>query len=329
MVTHDSIKKIFHLYFGKHFSERGRKLFGRWLIAKINEQEKEEQLQHLWLITEGEVTKETKDDWKRLNRQMHVSSMRKIYIQWMKYAAVIVLFIISIVGTYNVAVQRTLRQPAEMTEIFVPYGESKEVILPDLSKVWLNAGSTLIYAKEFDKMASRCIYLTGEASFSVTKNKEKPFIVRTSRVDVEALGTVFTVEAYSNEHLTTATLEEGEIRVDLKDGKTNSYILSPNDQLVYSHLDGMVSLNKVDIANLQKKRKGYLIFYESSFLEIISTLERKYGVVFQYNSNCYKYNDELYNIKFLPDETIENVMSILQQLIGVDYKIIGKSIIIK
>ena len=81
--------------------------------------------------------------------------------------------------------------------------------------------------------------------------------------------------------------------------------------------------------DLNKLYIDYLIFYESPFLEIISTLERKYGVVFQYNSNCYKYNDELYNLKFLPDETIENVMSILQQLMGIDYKIMGKSIIIK
>ena len=327
MAANNSIKELFKLYVGKHFSKEGRNVFGRWLVAETHQQEKEEQLKQLWSATEGEVTNETKDDWKLLRSQIHHSSTRKLYVQWMKYAAVIALFILSISGTYYITVQHTLRQPTEMTEVFVPYGESQEITLPDQSKVWLNAGSTLIYAKDFKNMASRSIYLTGEASFFVTKNKEKPFIVKTPKMDVEALGTVFTVEAYADELFTTATLEEGRVRVDVNNLKAESHFLCPSDQLVYSHVNGTVKLNKIDLHQLKKKRNGYLIFQYTSLLEILSTIEKKYGVTFQYNSSHFK--DDLYNLKFSPDETIENVMAILQQLIGIDYKIINKSIIIK
>ena len=327
MAANNSIKELFQLYAGKHFSKEGRNIFGHWLSTEAYQQEKEEQLQQLWSATEGEVTDETRNDWKLLRNQIHHSSTQKLYVQWMKYAAVIALFILSVSSTYYIAVQHTLRQPTEMTEVFVPYGESQEIILPDQSKVWLNAGSTLIYAKDFERMASRSIYLTGEASFFVTKNKKKPFIVKTPKMEVEALGTVFTVEAYSDDLFTTATLEEGKIRVDVENEESESHFLCPSDQLVYSHVDGTVELTKIDLNQLEKKRNGYLIFQDTPLQEILSRLERKYGVTFQYNSSLFK--EDLYNLKFSPNETIENVMVILEQLIGIDYKIINKSIIIK
>lgn len=326
MAVNDSIKKMFQLYVGKHFSEQSRALFGNWLRAETDQQEKEKLLQQLWLKSEGPVTNETRNDWVRLKNQMDKSADRH-YLHWLKYAAVVVLFIASVGGAYWAAVQTTLHQPIEMTELFVPYGETREITLPDSSKVWINAGSTVVYPKNFEKMNSRSVYLIGEASFFVTKDKDKPFIVKTSTMDVQALGTVFTVEAYPDEEETSATLEEGRVRVSLKDKRKDSYILSPREQLVYSHKDGLVTRNRVDTEAFEKIRKGYLIFEDVTFRDIISTIEKKYGVIIHYNSTRYGY--DLYNIKFSPDESIENVMNILHQLIEIKYTIQGKHIIIK
>ena len=176
-------------------------------------------------------------------------------------------------------------------------------------------------------MDSRTVYLTGEASFHVSKNKKKPFIVKTAGLDVQALGTVFTVKSYAGEDFTEATLEEGSVKVSLKEGDNRSYILEPSDQLVYSHADGGVRMNRVDIALYKMARKGYLIFENVSFEQMILTLEKKYGVTFQYNAT--RYGNDLYNVKFAPDETIENVMEILHQLIGIQYIINEKNVIVK
>ena len=276
--------------------------------------------------SEGSVTNETRRDWERLKNQMGKSTDLH-YPDWLKYAAVVGLFIASVGGTYWTAVRTTLHRPVEMAELFAPYGETREITLSDSSKVWVNAGSTIVYPQDFKDTDSRFIYLTGEASFSVTKNKEKPFIVKTSTMNVQALGTVFTVEAYPDEGETTATLEEGRVRVSLKDKRNDSYILEPSEQLVYSHEDGLVTRNRVDTDAFEKIRKGYLIFEDVSFRDIISTIEKKYGVIIHYNSTRYSY--DLYNIKFSPDESIESVMGILQQLIGVNYVIKENNIIIK
>ena len=234
---------------------------------------------------------------------------------------------VTVGGTYWTAVQYTLHQPTVMSEMFVPYGETRELVLPDNSRVWVNAGSTLVYPSDFSQMDSRTVYLTGEASFHVSKNKKKPFIVKTAGLDVQALGTVFTVKSYAGEDFTEATLEEGSVKVSLKEGDNRSYILEPSDQLVYSHADGGVRMNRVDITLYKMARKGYLIFENVSFEQMIHALEKKYGMTFQYNAT--RYGDDLYNVKFAPDETIENIMEILHQLIGIQYTINGKDVIVK
>ena len=191
----------------------------------------------------------------------------------------------------------------------------------------MNAGSTMLYPKDFRKMDSRTIYLTGEASFQVYKNKKKPFIVKTSGVDVQALGTVFTVKSYAGEDYTTTTLEEGSVKVSLKDGTTQSYVLKLSEQLVYSHRDHSVQRNRVDLSLYKMTREGYLIFEDVPFWQLVSTLEKKYGVTFQYNAT--RYGNDLYHVKFAPDETIEDVMEILHQLMGIQYAIKGNNIIVK
>lgn len=329
MEAHESIKRIFQLYVGKHFTRAGRAVFGKWLRAQQNQAEKEDALHQYWDESTGEISSDTWNEWNRLQEQLGISFKRngRFGVRWMRYAAVVALFLVTAGGTYWATVQYTLHQPTVMSEMFVPYGETRELVLPDNSRVWVNAGSTLVYPSDFSQMDSRTVYLTGEASFHVSKNKEKPFIVKTAGLDVQALGTVFTVKSYAGEDCTTATLEEGSVKVSLKEGDGRSYILKPSDQLVYSHADGGVRMNRVDIALYKMARKGYLIFEDVSFEQMILTLEKKYGVTFQYNAT--RYRNDLYNVKFAPNETIENVMEILHQLIGIQYIINEKNVIVK
>lgn len=329
MEAHESIKRIFQLYVGKHFTRAGRAVFGKWLRAQQNQAEKEDALHQYWDESAGEISSDTWNEWNRLQEQLGISFKRngRFGVRWMRYAAVVALFLVTAGGTYWATVQYTLHQPTVMSEMFVPYGETRELVLPDNSRVWVNAGSTLVYPSDFSQMDSRTVYLTGEASFHVSKNKEKPFIVKTAGLDVQALGTVFTVKSYAGEDCTTATLEEGSVKVSLKEGDGRSYILKPSDQLVYSHADGGVRMNRVDIALYKMARKGYLIFEDVSFEQMILTLEKKYGVTFQYNAT--RYRNDLYNVKFAPNETIENVMEILHQLIGIQYIINEKNVIVK
>lgn len=213
-----------------------------------------------------------------------------------------------------------------MAELFVPYGESRQVILPDGSQVWVDAGSLLVYPKDFTDTETRTVYLTGEASFTVRKNTEKPFIVKTTYLDVQALGTVFTVASYPADSCTSTILEEGSVKVDVKAGEHLPAILKPNERLVYSHAAHTVTVRPVDALLYKMERSGYLIYENVSFSHLMASLERKFNVTIHYNSQ--KYADEHYNVKFAPHETLEDVLAVLQQLIGIRFKIKGNVVFI-
>ncbi|HEX3009302.1 MAG TPA: FecR family protein, partial [Bacteroidales bacterium] len=97
-------------------------------------------------------------------------------------------------------------------EITVPLGSISTVRLPDGTEVILNAGSKLTYQADYGTV-SREVNLTGEGYFKVHKNKNIPFIVKTLKAEIKALGTEFNVKAYPEEKITETVLVEGSVVV--------------------------------------------------------------------------------------------------------------------
>lgn len=327
MKANKQTKRIFQLYIGTDFSRQGKILFGRWLLAEQHQKEKSALVKQLWRKTRGEATLETKRDWNKLERKMEFIPSRYLFLRtWAKCAAVISLLLLSIGGTYWATQQSTPMRQTDMVEFFVPFGENQQITLPDGSDVWVKAGSLLVYPEDFKNTDTRTIYLTGEATFQVQKNKEQPFIVKTAYMDVQALGTTFTVESYPNASFTATTLEEGSVLVNLKQGDTKTVILKPSDQLRYSHESKEYTLRNVDLSYYQMARKGYLIFENATFNELISEIEKKYDVSVHYNTK--EYAGTSYNVKFSPSESLKEVLDILHQLTGLEYTIKGNNVII-
>lgn len=330
MEENNKTKQLMRLYFGKHFSRYGRILFGRWLKADDERSQKLEALQDIWKETDAEATESTHRDWMALQKRLLAEPAQKrtipLYRQVLKYAAVIVLMLMTAGTTYWATDRLKPVRHVEMAQIFVPYGESEQVVLPDGSKVWVDAGTLLVYPKDFTDTDSRTVYLTGQASFSVRKNPKQPFIVKTAYLDVQALGTVFTVEAYPSDSCSMTTLEEGSVLVSVRDEYIQPTILKPDQQLVYSHSEHTVMVHSIDASLYNMERNGYLIFENTSFNRLMASLERKFNVTIHYNSQ--KFAEEYYNVKFSPDEKLEDVLNILQQLVGIHYKIKGNVVFI-
>ena len=330
MTNDNNIKRIIQLYFGKHFSRSGRVLFGRWLRAEGGASEKSDMLQAFWEHLPAEATAETRDTSGQYSdgpvQPVNVFAGHPSLRGWIKYAAVIALMLLTGAATCFVTDRLQPVRHVEMAELFVPYGESRQVILPDGSQVWVDAGSLLVYPKDFTDTETRTVYLTGEASFTVRKNTEKPFIVKTTYLDVQALGTVFTVASYPADSCTSTILEEGSVKVDVRAGEHQPAILKPNERLVYSHAAHTVTVRPVDALLYKMERSGYLIYENVSFSHLMASLERKFNVTIHYNSQ--KYADEYYNVKFAPHETLEDVLAVLQQLIGIRFKIKGNVVFI-
>ncbi|MBL7740908.1 MAG: FecR family protein [Chitinophagaceae bacterium] len=130
----------------------------------------------------------------------------------------------------------------EISEISTRLGSKSRIQLPDGSIVWINAGSKLIYHKDFGQ-TTREVELSGEAFFDVVKDKTRPFLIHTKAIDIRVLGTSFNVKAYPDDKTTETSLIRGSIEVSIKRRPDNKVILSPNEKLVVENEPKSDSVN--------------------------------------------------------------------------------------
>ena len=169
--------------------------------------------------------------------------------------------------------------------IQIPKGGEYELILPDGTHVWINSDSELSFPTQFDS-TRREVFLTGEAYFSVTKDKEKPFIVKVNEdIEIKVLGTQFNVQAYQDENTIETTLCEGSVNVS--DGK-QKVTLTPSLQAVYSKSTKNLITRKVDTRLYSSWKDGLFVFENKTLEEIMTTLSRWYNIHVFYANQAVK-----------------------------------------
>jgi hypothetical protein len=162
--------------------------------------------------------------------------------------------------------------------IRIPNGGEYAVTLNDGTRVWLNAASSLKYPVRFTGRERR-VELTGEAYFEVAKDKAHPFIVVTSRMQVQAVGTVFDVNCYRNADSTTiTTLAEGKIKVTTQH---KTVLVNPGQQVKTNLTTTAVSEGDVETATAWKN--GLFIFNATPLQEVLIQLSRWYDVQVAYD----------------------------------------------
>ncbi|WP_298652700.1 FecR family protein [uncultured Proteiniphilum sp.] len=303
-------------FFENDFPKESILKFQQWFTYKENNTLKNEVLNELWEQETAEADRHTLQALEEINRRigkekkpMHLSLSRRL----LRIASILLLPVVSVLLTYWI-MHNKFESSASKTEIMehIAYdGEIKQVLLPDGSEVWLNAGSTLLYAADLSG-PNRHLFLNGEATFRVEKDPKRPFIVKTQYMQVEALGTTFNVRSYIDAGTAAVTLEEGSVRVDV-DGKVRvSEVISPNEQFVYNHRQGKTSRLQVDAELVSRWKEGYLVFEDASFEEIIRTVERRFNVTVYYDIR--KYGGGRFSVKYRPYENVRQVLTILETL---------------
>ncbi len=166
-----------------------------------------------------------------------------------------------------------------------PKGRQFQLVLPDGSKVWLNAASSIRYPTVFTG-TKREVQITGEAYFEVARNEAMPFRVRIdAETTVEVLGTHFNINSYDNEESVNTTLLEGSVQVKSKGG---NLLLKPGQQAKYV-LGNIIQLkNSVDIEKVMAWKNGVFNFEDASLQEVMRQLERWYDIDVVYEKNIPK-----------------------------------------
>ncbi len=163
--------------------------------------------------------------------------------------------------------------PDEINTLSTAKGETYILTLPDQSKVWLNAASSLTYNAALTEHGVRRVKLSGEAYFEVAKDKAHPFIVESGNQQVEVLGTHFNVNAYQDEKVFRTTLLEGSVKVS-ENGQTR--VMVPGIQAV--NAGGDIKLSKVDTELAVAWKSNNFIFDRLDIKEIMRIIERWYNV---------------------------------------------------
>ncbi len=168
-----------------------------------------------------------------------------------------------------------------MNKVIIPYGKKSMITLSDGTKVWLNAGSQLLYPSRFLRK-KREVLLVGEAFFEVVKNPERPFIVRTKEINVEVLGTSFDVSAYPDDNTFETTLVEGSVSLQIKNNgflSTNeNIVLVPNQRILINNSKGESVVKGVDVSFYTSWKDGMFKFEKEDLCKVVRKLERYYNI---------------------------------------------------
>lgn len=316
------IREIIQKYFNNSYSDRVIKEFTFWIKEPADYAEKHTSIKQIWEELDNLDIRADESDEHSFNRLMSAirtseSVPRKQRIPFRKrlfrVAAVFMLPVISAGVTYYImqVPVTAIRNEAELVECIVPAGEIRTITLPDSSVIKVNSGSILIYPRQFTDR--RSIYLNGEAYFTVARNESKPFVVKTTDMDVEVLGTVFNVSSYADSEKPSATLESGEVNIRFKDTAKESVTLLPNEQVTYNRTSGLVEKNSVKVENAIAWTEGNLIIQNMTIEEVIEVIKRKYAVKIYLNSA--NYGKERITVKVTYGETLTEFMEVLQYLL--------------
>jgi len=174
-----------------------------------------------------------------------------------------------------------------------PRGGQYHMILPDGTKVWLNAASTLTYAIN-QTSKERLVKLQGEAYFEVARDAERPFRVASKGQVVEVLGTEFNVSSYPDESNIKTTLVQGAVKVVETSGNQD-VVLVPGQQAVLDHKN-QLSVASVNVADAMAWKDGKFNFNQSDIGTVVRQLSRWYDVevVFQGNASHITLSGEVY-----------------------------------
>jgi len=196
---------------------------------------------------------------------------------------------------------------SQMIEMSNPLGMVSTVVLPDGSKVTLNAGTTITYPNAFVS-GKREVGISGEAFFSVVNNADKPFIVKADNVNIEVLGTEFNVKAYGEDERVEVTLAEGKVGVGREDSSKELF-LEPGEQAYYDKLNGTLTNRKVNITHYTSWKNGAYYFRTLPLQEITRQLERIFNVRIRIAS------PQLQNIiitgDFLRGENLDQILRVI------------------
>jgi len=204
--------------------------------------------------------------------------------------------------------------------IETPRGGQFQIDLPDGTHVWLNAMSSIRFPLNFSVLKERRVELTGEACFEVVHDNAHPFRVVTATQTVEYIGTLFDINAYSDEKTTKTTLLRGAVKLT---AGNNSVVLKPGQQAEAAQ---SIFIHGVDTEAVTAWKDGYFKFDDEKLEDIMREMARWYNINVVYQDESIK--SETFGALTTRFANISTLLKMLEQTGDVKFRINGPTVII-
>lgn len=321
---------------------KNRKNYLKFFLGEASEKEKDQVfnspefisvLESEWDAKPNRTLKEESLDKEKIYQKViegiEKKSPRVISISFFrKYAAIFFLSILTAgVAAYLGFSGKLTGENSQIVQIYQESGVSEEIGLPDGSSVVLNSNTRIRYPARF-KGKKRFVELEGEAYFDVASHRTKAFVVKTSDLEVEVLGTRFNVHAYPFDNFSETVLLSGKVRISRlnpKSGKVQRVVLSPDHKARFLKDEERFVLDKVYAESETSWINGTLSIENETLENLISLLEKKYKVdilLGDENAGTYRINMKIDN------EPLEEILVIIKKTLPVDYTLNGKQVIL-
>ncbi|MDR7129553.1 ferric-dicitrate binding protein FerR (iron transport regulator) [Algoriphagus sp. 4150] len=202
--------------------------------------------------------------------QMPDSGVKQLKTRRRFFVAASVFFVVGIIAFLGVV---NFKSAPELITEKTEYGETRRVILPDGSSVWLNAGSEISYPAQFED-SIRLVSMKGEMYFEVAKNADQSFVIRSEKTLTQVIGTAFNLRDFSGEPQATLNVTEG--KVSFSDRTTGEKLLATKGESVIL-MERQLRLVEIDPYALAWK-SNVLSFNNLTMVQIAKELEKWFGI---------------------------------------------------
>ena len=243
---------------------------------------------------------------------------------WFNYvASFIFVVLISVFGYYSYKNDINKHTTIEYQTIYVPRGDVHELLLSDSSKVFLNSDSKLVYPTYF-KREARQVELVGEAFFEVKKG-DTPFIVKTGEMQITVTGTSFNVNAYQDHILSTTTLVEGSVLINISN-RPETYEVNSGNHFNFNKYSDEISIQKVNTERYTLWMKNEYVFSNQPLDEIFSALKSWYDFEIEYEKQAIRIMRFSGSIE--RERPLAYFLNLIQMVTEIKYRTEGEKIIL-
>lgn len=222
---------------------------------------------------------------------------------------------------YNLSALKQTATNKQLTynTITTPKGGNYQVILPDGTKVWLNAMSSLKFPVAFAG-EHRNVELTGEGYFEVAKDKTKPFVVVAKDMKVRVLGTHFNVSAYDDDSSVKTSLLEGSVKAETS---SSSILIKPGQQAYLLNGSSSINVKDIDVDEIIAWKNGYFVFRNEPIESIMKKISRWYDIEVNYQGNL---SGKEFGGKYLKTNTLSELLKSLELTGTINFKVEGRRV---